>query len=300
MAVAERVQVVPGAGSRNATWFQRKSVRSNIHKTVIFIILLAGAFLFFAPVFWMLVTALKPNQLVFDGRLIPSAAEWNNFQAAWSEAPFALYARNTLIVSTISTVGTVISSSLVAYSFARLRFPGKNILFGFLLATMLLPSVVTFIPQYILWSKLGYVDSYVPLTVPAWFGSSFFIFLLRQFYRGIPTELSDAARIDGAGEVRIWWQIIMPLARPALTAVAIFAFTGAWEDYFGPLIYLNTESKFTLQLGLQVFEASAGGIPQWNYLMAVGLIIMLPVIIFYFFGQRYFIEGVTLTGLAGR
>lgn len=296
MAVKAQARV---AAPATVNWFNRKSVRSTIHKTVIFIILCAGALLFVAPVLWMLVSALKANQNVFDGRLIPSPAEWANFKNAWAEAPFALYARNTLIVSAIATTGTVISSSLVAYAFARLRFPGRNILFGFLLSTMLLPGVVTFIPQYILWSKLGYVDSYVPLTVPAWFGSSFFIFLLRQFYRTIPNELSDAARIDGAGEVRIWWQIIMPLARPALTAVAIFAFTGAWEDYFGPLIYLDTEHKFTLQLGLQVFEAAAGGIPQWNYLMAVGLIIMVPVIIFYFIGQRYFIEGVTLTGLKG-
>lgn len=300
MALAERIGAVPAARSRHSDWFQRKSVRSAIHKWLVFIILTAGALLFIAPVIWMLVTALKPNQLVFDGRLIPTTAEWSNFYNAWKEAPFALYARNTLVIAALSTTGTVISSSLVAYAFARLRFPGKNFLFGLLLATMLLPGIVTFIPQYILWSKLGYVNTYVPLTVPAWFGSSFFIFLLRQFYRGIPQELSDAARMDGAGEVRIWWQIIMPLARPALTAVAIFAFTGAWEDYFNPLIYLNTESKFNLQIGLQVFEDSQGGIPQWNYLMAVGLVIMLPVILFYFFGQRYFIEGVTLSGIAGR
>jgi ABC-type glycerol-3-phosphate transport system permease component len=195
--------------------------------------------------------------------------------------------------------GVVISSSMVAYSFARLRWPGRDALFIFVLATMLLPGIVMFIPQYIIWSKLNMTDTYIPLVLPSWFGSAFFIFLLRQFYRGIPEELSDAARVDGASEVRIWWQIIMPLARPALTAVAIFAFTGAWEDFFNPLIYLNTESKFTLQIGLQVFSNNYGGFPQYNLLMAVGLIIMLPVIIFYFIGQRYFIEGVTLTGLKG-
>jgi ABC-type glycerol-3-phosphate transport system permease component len=188
---------------------------------------------------------------------------------------------------------------MVAYAFARLRWWGRDVWFLLVLATMLLPTVVLFIPQYILWAKLNFVNTWVPLTVPAWFGTPFYIFLLRQFYRGIPNDLTEAARLDGAGELRIWWQIVMPLARPALTAVALFAFIGAWEDFFGPLIYISDQSKYTLQLGLDVFSASAGGLPQWNYLMAVGLIIMIPVIVAFFIGQRYFIEGVTLTGLKG-
>lgn len=280
-------------------WYQRKSTRARIGQSLIFLILAAGSILFVAPVVWMFVSALKANVDIFDGRWIPRTWNWVNFKDAWQIAPFGTYARNTLIVSVVGVTGNVISSSLVAYSFARLRWPGRDIVFIVVLATMLIPGIVLFIPQFILWSKLGYVDTWVPLTVPAWFGSPFYIFLLRQFYRGIPNDLTDAARIDGAGELRIWWQVVMPLARPALTAVAIFAFTGAWEDFFGPLIYLSTESKYTLQLGLQVFEASGGGIPQWNYLMAVGFIIILPVIILFFIGQRYFIEGVTLTGLKG-
>ncbi|HEX6508080.1 MAG TPA: carbohydrate ABC transporter permease [Chloroflexota bacterium] len=281
------------------SWRQRRTVRTRISQTIIFIVLALLSILFIAPVVWMFVSALKPNLQILDGRWIPQTWDWSNFSNAWREAPFGAYARNTLIVSFVSVAGNVLSSSLVAYSFARLRWPGREVVFVIVLATMLIPSIVLFVPQFILWSKLGYVDTWVPLTVPAWFGSPFYIFLLRQFYRGIPTDLTDAARIDGAGELRIWWQVVMPLARPALTAVAIFAFTGAWEDFFGPLIYLSTESKFTLQLGLQVFEASGGGIPQWNYLMAVGFIIMLPVIALFFIGQRYFIEGVTLTGLKG-
>jgi ABC-type glycerol-3-phosphate transport system permease component len=286
------------AGSR-VSWRQSRTVRARISQSIIFLFLAVASVLFVAPVVWMFVSALKPNLQIFDGRWIPQTWDWSNFSTAWREAPFGAYARNTLIVSCVGVAGNVLSSSLVAYSFARLRWPGREVVFITVLATMLIPGIVLFVPQFILWSKLGFVDTWVPLTVPAWFGSPFYIFLLRQFYRGIPSDLTDAARIDGAGEFRIWWQIVMPLARPALTAVAIFAFTGAWEDFFGPLIYLSTESKFTLQLGLQVFEASGGGIPQWNYLMAVGFIIMLPVIALFFVGQRYFIEGVTLTGLKG-
>jgi len=248
-------------------------------------------------VVWMFVSAVKPNIQTLDGRWIPQTVLWSNFTDAWAQAPFGIYFRNTVIVSTVAVAGNVISSSLVAYAFARLRWPGRDLFFIFVLATMLLPTVVTYIPQYILWAKLGFVNTWVPLTVPSWFGSAFFIFLLRQFYRGIPNDLTDAARIDGAGEARIWWQIVVPLSRPALIAVTILAFTGTWEDFFGPLIYLQDQSKYTLQLGLEVFEASAGGVPQWNFLMAVGLLIMLPVLIIFFFGQRYFIEGVTLTGL---
>jgi ABC-type glycerol-3-phosphate transport system permease component len=293
------VAAKPAAAPAQIAWYQRKDVRGRINQSIVFLILTLGAILFVAPVIWMFVSALKPNTEIFDGRWIPQTFDFSNFSSAWQEAPFGTYARNTAIVSLVGVAGNVLSSSLVAYSFARLRWPGRDFCFVLVLATMLLPGVVMFIPQFILWSKLGFVNTWVPLTVPAWFGSAFFIFLLRQFYRGIPNDLTDAARIDGAGDFRIWWQIVVPLSRPALMAVTIFAFTGAWEDFFGPLIYLSDQSKFTLQLGLQVFEAAAGGQPVWNYLMAVGLIIMLPVIILFFLGQRYFIEGVTLTGLKG-
>jgi ABC-type glycerol-3-phosphate transport system permease component len=211
-----------------------------------------------------------------------------------------VYFKNSAIVTTLSTAGAVLSSSLVAYSFARLRWPGRDIWFGVVLATMILPEIVTLIPTYILFSRLHWVNTFLPLVVPPWLGGgAFYIFLLRQFYRGIPMELSEAAHIDGASELRIWWQIVMPLARPALAAVTIFAFNGAWEDYLHPLIYLSSESKYTLQLGLTTFEGSGGGVPQWNLMMAASIVVMLPVVIVFFLGQRYFIEGVTLTGLKG-
>ena len=300
MTVAEQ-QPALTAGRSTISWHQRKSVRSAVGKTIAMVLLIGLGILFVAPVLWMMSSSVKDNLHVLDGQWIPSTWHWSNFKQAWSlnGANFNQYARNTLVITFSTVIGVTLSSSLVAYSFARLRWPGRDLVFILVLATMLLPGIVLFIPQFIIWSKLGFVDTYIPLVLPAWFGAPFYIFLLRQFYRGIPDDLSDAARVDGASEIRIWWQIIMPLARPALTAVAIFSFTGSWEDFFNPLIYINTRSKFTLQLGLDVFSNNYGGFPEYNLLMAVGLIIMLPVIIFYFIGQRYFIEGVTLTGLKG-
>lgn len=294
----------------------RRPRRSNAERAqtwLSFLILAFGAFVFLVPVYWMLVSSLKPIQTVFDNSWLPpmTTQGWpvpiphpqyfSNFSDAWTLVPFGTYATNTLIVTVFSVMGTLLSSSLVAYSFARLRWPGRDLLFVLVLVTMLLPSIVTFIPQYILFSKLHWVDTFLPLIVPTWFGNPFYIFLLRQFFRGIPQELSEAARIDGAGEVRIWWQIVMPLAKPALAAVGIFAFTGAWEDYFNPLIYVGGDpNKWTLQLGLKAFETAAGGgSPLWNLIMAAGLVIMVPVLIAFFVGQKYFIEGVTLTGLKG-
>lgn len=294
------VAAKPVPSVRAANWYRSRHNKDLLQRAFSTLLLTLGAILFVAPVLWMFASSLKADQLVFDGKWIPTPAVWSNYPNALAEAPFATYFRNTAVVAFFAVTGAVLSSSLVAYSFARLRWPGRDFVFTLVLATMLLPGIVTFIPQYILFSKLGWVDTYLPLTVPAWFGSAFFIFLLRQFYRGIPFELSDAARIDGASEFRIWAQIIMPLSRPALAAVTIFSFTGVWEDYFNPLIYLSDPNKFTLQLGLKVFEnAQAGGTPQWNYLMAAGLVVMIPVIIVFFLGQKYFIEGVTLTGLKG-
>jgi len=282
-------------------------------KALIVGILTLGAFIFFVPVYWMLVSSLKPIQTVFDNSWLPpmTTQGWpvpiphpqyfSNFSDAMTQVPFGTYCRNTLLVTILSVVGSVLSSSLVAYSFARLRWPGRDVLFVVVLVTMLLPGIVTFIPQFVLFSKIHWVGTFLPLIVPTWFGNPFYIFLLRQFFRGIPQELSDAARIDGAGEFRIWWQIIMPLAKPAVAAVGIFSFTGAWEDYFNPLVYLGGEpANWTLQLGLKAFESAAGGgSPLWNLIMAAGLVVMIPVLIAFFAGQKYFIEGVTLTGLKG-
>jgi multiple sugar transport system permease protein len=216
---------------------------------------------------------------------------------------------NTVIITVSSVIGQVLSSSLVAYAFSRLRWRGRDTLFSLVLATMMLPSVVTMIPQFVLFANLpafGFMGSrvwtntFLPLIVPAFTGSAFYIFLLRQFMRGIPQDLSDAARIDGAGELRIWWSVIMPMTKPALAVVAIFTFQGAWQDFMGPLLYLQSEKWYTLQLGLRQFEAAAGGSPAWHWLMAASLMVMLPVLIVFIAFQRYFIEGFNFSGLAGR
>jgi multiple sugar transport system permease protein len=303
----------PEAPVDNTAWYQTRSGTELIQKILTLVVLTLLAFLFIVPVIWMIVSALKPTQSVFDNSWLPpmTTQGWpipiphpqyfSNFSDAMTLVPFRTYFQNTLLITVLSVSGSVLSSSLVAYSFARLRWPGRDTFFVLVLLTMLLPSIVTFIPQYVLFSKIHWVGTFLPLIVPTWFGNAFYIFLLRQFFRGIPQELSEAARLDGASEIRIWWQIVMPLARPALAAVGIFSFAGAWEDYFNPLVYVGGDpSKWTLQLGLKAFESAAGGgSPLWNLIMAAGLVVMIPVLIAFFIGQKYFIEGVTLTGLKG-
>ncbi len=282
------------------SWYRGKHVQKAIKDVLAFTILTLGAILFVAPFFWMLSSALKLPQHVFSPNWIPNPVAWNNFPDALTSVPFHIYFKNSAIIAVASTAGTVLSASLVAYSFARLRWPGRDTWFAIILATMMLPGVVTMIPTYILFSRLHWVNTFLPLTVPAFFGGGAFnIFLLRQFFRTIPMELSEAARIDGASELRIWWQIIMPLAQPALATVIIFAFNGAWQDYMGPLIYLSSEDRYTLQLGLTMFKAGGGGIPMWHWMMAASLVVMLPVLVVFFVGQKYFVEGVTLTGIKG-
>jgi multiple sugar transport system permease protein len=273
------------------------------------LLLFSLSILFLVPFFWMLSTSLKDIRDLFDPNWIPSRIAWENYRDAFSFGMWRRWTINTVIITAVAVFGTLLSTSLVAYSFARLRWPGRDLLFSVVLATMMLPGIVTMIPQFILYSKLPafgfqgsrvWIDTFLPLTVPAFTGNAFYIFLLRQFMRGIPMELSEAARIDGASELRIWRSIVMPLTKPALAAIAIFTFQFTWEDFIGPLLYLQREELYTLQLGLRQFEFAAGGAPAWNWLMAASLVVMLPVVIIFLLFQRYFIEGVTLTGMGGR
>ena len=274
------------------------------------LLLLAGiSVLFIVPLLWMISTSLKEPSDLMGNNWIPTRLAWENYRDAFSFGMWPRWTMNTVIITLISVVGQVLSSSLVAYAFARLRWKGRDTVFALVLATMMLPGVVTMIPQFVVFAKLPafgfmgskvWVNTFLPLTVPAFTGSAFYIFLLRQFMRGIPMDLSDAAKIDGAGELRIWWSIIMPLCKPALAAVAIFAFQGAWQDFMGPLLYLQSEKFYTLQLGLRQFAAAAGGAPAWHWLMAASLMVMLPVLIVFIMFQRYFMEGITFTGMTGR
>jgi ABC-type glycerol-3-phosphate transport system permease component len=275
-----------------------------------FLLLLSISILFVVPALWMLSTSLKAPQDLMNANWIPARLEFRNYKDAFSFGDWPRWTLNSLTISISGTIGMVLSTSLVGYSFARLRWPGRDWVFGLVLATMMLPNVVTMIPQFIVFSKLPaygfqgsevWVNTFLPLTVPAWLANSGFnVFLMRQFMRSIPMELSEAAKIDGASELRIWWSVAIPLSRPVLATIAIFTFQGAWQDFMGPLLYLQDESKYTLQLALRQFEHAAGGQPAWNQLMAVSLIVMLPVLIIFLVFQRYFMEGINLTGLGGR
>ena len=271
-----------------------------------YLVLAALAVSFMLPFFWMVTSALKDDSQVYTVPpiWIPNPAFWNNFWDAWSTQNFNLYLMNTVVKYAVpSTIGTVLSCAIVAYGFARLRWPGRDLLFGICLATMMVPGQVTMVPLFITFKYLGWINTYLPLVVPSFFGSAYFIFLLRQFFMSIPAELSDAARIDGASEFGILFRIVLPLAKPALTVVALFSFMGAWNDYFGPLIYVNKTEQWPIALAI---ENLRGGIYQvgysrleYPYLMAVSAIVTLPIVVAFFFAQRTFIEGISLTGLKG-
>jgi ABC-type glycerol-3-phosphate transport system permease component len=257
------------------------------------------ALLFLLPLFWMISSSLKPDYQVleFPPRWLPNPIRWANYPEALTYVPFGRYTLNTLLISGLTIVGHLLSCTLVAYAFARLRAPGKNILFMVMLATMMLPYPVTMIPIYLGFNALGWVNTFLPLIVPAFFGSPFYIFLLRQFFLTLPAELEDAARVDGASTLQIIWHIILPISKPALATVAIFTFQASWNDFLAPLIYLHDQTRYTVSLGLSFFRSSYD--VRWGYLMAASLVTMLPVILVFFLAQRYFIEGITLTGMKG-
>jgi ABC-type glycerol-3-phosphate transport system permease component len=257
------------------------------------------AVFFLLPLFWMVSSSLKPNYQVleFPPRWLPDPIQWSNYRQALTYVPFGRYALNTLFISAAVIVGHILSCTLVAYAFARLRAPGKGVLFVVLLATMMLPYPVTMVPLYVGFNALGWINSFLPLIVPAFFGSPFYIFLLRQFFLTLPPDLEDAARVDGAGTLQILWHVILPLSVPAMATVAIFSFQTTWNDFLPPLIYLHDQSLYTISLGLNFFRSSYD--VRWNYLMAASLVTMLPVVAVFFLAQRQFIKGIALTGLKG-
>jgi multiple sugar transport system permease protein len=261
---------------------------------------------FLVPFYWMATSALKDDNQVFTVPpiWIPNPAHWENFGNAWQLNNFNLYMINTVVRYAIpATIGTVASSAFVAYGFARVRWPGRDILFGLCIATMMVPYMVVMVPLFITFKHLNMLNSFLPLTVPAYFGNPFFIFMLRQFYRSLPEELSDAARIDGASEVGILLRIILPLTKPALTVVALFSFLNSWNDYLGPLIYINQGNLHVLAQGIEDLRQSITQVGAqalaYPYLMAVSTLVTLPIVIGFFFTQRSFIEGISLTGLKG-
>ncbi len=280
-----------------------------VDRLLALLLMIGISILFLVPFVWMLSTSLKEPGEIMSKNWIPSRLAWENYRDAFSFGMWPQWTLNTVIITVAGVIGMTLSSSLVAYSFARLRWRARDTLFSLVLATMMLPSVVTMIPQFVLFAKLPafgfqgsrvWTNTFLPLIVPAWCGGAFNIFLIRQFMRGIPMELSEAAKIDGASELRTWWSVILPLTKPALATVAIFTFQGAWQDFMGPLLYLQSEAKYTLQLGLRQFEAAAGGAPAWHWLMAASLMVMLPVLLIFIAFQRYFLEGISFSGMGGR
>ncbi len=254
---------------------------------------------FLLPFAWMVSTSLKPlnETMVLPPRWLPSEPQWQNYpEAMRAMGPFWLYARNSLLLAVLNVVGTVASSALVAYGFSRIEWRGRDSLFLLLLATMMIPFPVVMVPVYTLFRDLGWIGSFKPLWVPSFLAGAFNVFLLRQFFLSIPRDLSEAARIDGCSEFRIFWQIILPLAKPALLTVALFQFMATWNDFLGPLIFLVRQDQFTLALGLQNFQSVQGG-TAWHYLMAASTLVVLPVLVLFFLTQRTFIRGISTTGL---
>lgn len=263
-----------------------------------YIVLTLLSVVFVAPFYWMVVTSLKTDRQIFEVTTwYPNPVMWSNYARALKFIPFAKYTWNTLVICVMTMIGTVWSCSMVAYSFARIPWKGRDALFLVVLATLMLPGQVTMIPVFMIFKWLGWIGSYKPLIVPSFFGSAFYIFLLRQFFRSVPNELSESARIDGATELSIYARVILPLSKPALATVALFTFIGGWTDFMGPLLYLNDPNKYTLSLGLQQFVSQHGA--EWSMLMAASTVMALPIVILYFAAQRTFVEGITLTGIKG-
>jgi multiple sugar transport system permease protein len=274
---------------------RQKWIMSGINYTLLALI----SIVLLIPYMVMLTTALKDSSVVLSlpPQLIPAKAHWGNFITALQRMDFFLLLRNTLIHTVSVIVGTLISCSIIAYGFARLQFAGRNFWFLVLIVTMIIPGQITMIPMYIMMRYVGWIDTFYPLIVPAFFGTPFFIFLTRQFFMTIPRELDDAATIDGCGPFRIFYKIMLPLVKPVLATITIFTFMGIWNDFLGPLIYLQSDKMKTLSLGLYVFQDTHA--TEWNLLMAASLIVMLPCLIVFFFFQRFFIEGAAVSGIKG-
>ena len=288
-------------------WLQSVSKRQLVSQVLVYILLLAIGFLLAVPFIWLISSSLKTETDAFaiPPSFIPNPVQWSNYVVGLTEFPFVRSTMNTMILVVWVMVGTVLSASLVAYGFARVRFPGRTALFILVLSTMMIPSHVTLIPQYLLFRELRWLDSFKPLIVPSFFGGgAFFIFLLRQFFLTIPLDYDDAARIDGCGTFSVFWRIILPLSKPALGTMAIFTFMSQWNSFFEPLIYLNRFETQPLAVALTTWVQTAHGSTSMHYvpwvaIMAVSTLIALPPVMVFFFAQRHFIQGVVVSGMKG-
>jgi multiple sugar transport system permease protein len=278
-----------------------RQVRSSALRWFLYALLTAITIVFIYPFVWLVSASFKPRGEVFDNKLIPDTFTFDNYLAVWHEAPMALWLANTALVTLLATVTVTISSALVAWGFSYFRFRGRGVLFGVVLATMMLPGAVTMIPVYLIWDALGQVGSLTPLWAGNLFGSAFYIFLLRQFFLGLPRDLFDAAKLDGANNWQIFTRIALPLTKPALVVVALFEFQAAWTDLMRPLIYLRDSSDFTVPRGLKSLldQFGFGGEWHWEIIVTASVIATVPMIVLFFLGQRHFVEGIATTGSKG-
>ena len=290
--------LIPSAGSRLSRGIRSRQFRRNIFSLIV---LTVGAVVILIPFFWMVSTSLKTagDVYLYPPKWIPNPLQFVNYRTVVDLVPLGRFALNSAFIVTMVMIGTLLSCSFSAYGFARLRAPGRDVIFLIILATMMLPSAVTLVPTYIAFNQLGWINSFKPLIIPAFFGSPFFLFLLRQFYMSIPRELEESARIDGASSYRIWWDLMLPLTKPALATVAVFTFFGTYNDFFGPLIYLSDESKQTVAVALSYFSGSPTAGPQMHLLMAMTLLATIPSLLVFLFAQRYFVQSIVTTGLKG-
>jgi ABC-type glycerol-3-phosphate transport system permease component len=287
-------------------WARSRILRYLTGRLFLYSVAVGGALLYAMPLFLMISTSLKSGDVLYvrPFRWIPETLHFENYVQAWSAFPFSRYLRNTIYITVFNMVGAVLSTSMAAYALARIRFPARGLFFALLLASLLLPTEVTFVPQYIIWWKLGFVNTYVPLIAPGWLamGSSK-IFMLRQFFRTLPAELEDAAKIDGASPFDCYWRIILPLSKPAIGVVMIFEFIGKWNSFVEPLIYLKDPDTFTLNVGLNMFRDAYyeqfRNMPRMHWFMAIATLIVLPILVIFILLQRHFVEGIQLTGLKG-
>ena len=270
------------------------------HRILIYCLLIAGSVLCLMPLLWMVRSSLMTNVEIFmvPIRWLPDTPQWENYREVFTTLPFLKYYANSLKLVFFVVSGAVITSSLCAYGLARVNWAGKNLVFTCIMGSMMLPVAVTIIPTFLMFRKVGLTNSHLPLIIPAWLGGgAFYIFLLRQFFMSIPRDMDEAAYIDGASHIQIYGRIILPLTKPALVVVGMFAFMNTWNDFLGPLIYLNSDDKYTVALGLQLFIGSYRA--EWQLMMAAACLVVIPAIIVFMLGQRYLIEGITMTGVKG-
>lgn len=270
-----------------------------VKQFLIYCSLIVLSIIFSFPFLWMIFTAFKPENeaMSFPPSLLPKVWDWDNFTEVFEIVPFATFYKNSLLVAGLGTIGTVLSSSLVAYGFARIKAKGRSFWFAILMSTLMLPPQVTMIPVYVIWSKLGFVDTLVPLILPAFLGNSYYIFLLRQFFRSIPKEVEESAYLDGANTFQIYLRLILPMSRASIITVTLLSFMGFWNDFMTPLIYLHSMENYTLAIGVMQFQGALT--VYWGPMMAASALMLLPLVIIFFTGQKYFVKGIATQGNKG-